>query len=262
MSSIAELTSIKHRHEDTLTTWLSEYGCKYIRTIFKESDTTNTFKRSLKKFADWSESKKIKEVKKFFKWLRRHQHTGEDEVDRVIDALFTATIRILLYNVEDDGSLTADIRFPDTKTLVYKCMKRLARYFYDNPTQVEDSKSSGCKRIVKQMMIEHIYTLLPLSHLFHIIDENPHTYIAYDFIKEHSYKSDSDAESNPPITQIQIEKLTSDDEIRLNYVPSDEIYNDYYQSPNEEHQEEVHIDVDLDVKHINLPVLKKGTARR
>jgi hypothetical protein len=250
--NISNIVEKKDQSQDILVGIIVSYCRKYIvkRFTFIEEEVKKnilrTFQKELKHISLWSDSKIDKEYEKFCKWAFVKRDISEEKMQSLFDSIVElSTILLVKHKITVHLSL---------KSLFFKSMKRIARFYYENPNKVMSQDIVPDLKILIQTLV---HTYVPLKEVIDLIQANAdyESYISYDFNK-HGDTEESRAPSKDLIVEKQKE---SSEGPALRYIGSEEIYKEYYQSE----PEDVLVDtVASDEKHINLPVHKKNIMRK
>lgn len=234
-----EMIEKKQMYEKQIADVFKVYLQKYMTKLYDYVDRElKRFKKVLVDISTWNEEKITKEYNKFLKWSGK-KSIEEAELKNMLDNVIMYSIRLMI-NKYDTEVLTKLIEFESTnpERFFYKCMKRVAKFVYENPESIETED-------VNRVIISVIYEFLPIQKILRLLEvsKEPESEKSYDFNKTFT----SELESDSP--QLIIEKNGTSSSKELHYVPSDDITNihEYYQSDKEDNNE----------KLINIPKVKK-----
>ncbi len=252
MSQLSELVKEKTKNQEQLCVILKAYTSKYICKVYKRifdekhrtSKTLRMFQKALREIAVWDIDKQKHEYKKFLKWCMKKYDITEIDLQTIIEKTMMFSIQILLYRY-DPQLIDDEVRYYGTepRDVLYSCMKRVARYFYENPKDIEEKEND-----LHELIESSIHTFIPMKQIMNIIQE---TNRDEKVSKCDSYDIDNTSESSviDKKTQLIVEK-SEEAEDDLKYVSSDEVYNEYYYSEDDlEQKQSTNTD---DVKHINI----------
>jgi hypothetical protein len=234
-----EMIEKKQMYEKQIADVFKVYLQKYMKKLYDYVDRElKRFKKVLVDISSWNEEKITKEYNKFLKWSRK-KLIEEAELKNMLDNVIMYSIRLMI-NKYDTEVLTKLIEFESTnpERFFYKCMKRVAKFVYENPESIETED-------VNRVIISVIYEFLPIQKILRLLEvsKEPESEKSYNFNKTFT----SELESDSP--QLIVEKNGTSSSKELHYVPSDDIANihEYYQSDKEDNNE----------KLINIPKVKK-----
>lgn len=253
MSELEEMITNKNKLQEKIVTMLSEYCYKYMKKVYsyieiidqneKAKEKSNSkgilkkYQTSLIKISEWSDSKVHREYNKFLKWLNKKYKYSEDEFGDIINEFIIYTIRIVInkYNID---VLQHYIKIPkiNLQEYFYKCLKRSARYYYENPKYIKDSKYS---KEVDNIIISVLHMFIPLQDILNFIETNQdkkEQYHNYNFDDTYSCSTQSNnsiyIKSSPKHKKIIVQKEhNSNDEIEnendkqsgLHYISSEQL---------------------------------------
>ena len=142
-----ENISIKKNLEEKLYEILTKGLYKYVKRIFekkKEEYGNNKlvyqyFQKKLYKLAKWSDKTITIEYLNFISWCNRHYNISEIEFENMIKKIILLSTQIMINKsrIYTENFLST-YEFPKMKTIYYKCLKKIARIFYENPKSIYD----------------------------------------------------------------------------------------------------------------------------
>jgi hypothetical protein len=239
-----ELMRKRLENQERLVKLMDEYTRKYIKKILNyvedtySSDVLKEFQKILAEIAKWNDTKKDKEYNKFLKWSLKKYNMDESSLQDILDNIILYSVKLIV-NKYDINTLMKLIEYNNIELLdfVYKCIKRIARHYYDNPNEIKMRERNDEK--TKDMITLIIYKCIPIDKIVklieeQVIEEDEHdtkSEVEYDFNKTFT---DTDENCN---NKLVIEK-EQDEDVKerngLKYIPSDELYNEYYKSDKSE----------------------------
>lgn len=277
--SLVKSIETRKEYEDKLYSIIYKYQIKYIYYVFekqydddKQINKLNSlyrhFQKRLLKIADWSSDKLHKEYKKFLEWCKRKYDLQEEELQKILDTIITLFVRIMINkkNIIVEGILES-YTFPKFKYFFHKCLKRISRYYYENPKSLTINENneilnSVYKKTILDLIGSVVYNMLPMKQIMAILEykdlinedksENENIFVEYNF--NNTNTSESSQHSNPKVI---IEKQLS--ECSLQYVSSDDFDKEYCKSESEQKIQEQDQEEDL-VKHVNIPKLNRNKS--
>lgn len=273
MSVISDFIKEKESLTSSLNNILSSYIEKYLYKLYKsiieskskkESSISETkimreFQRALSEIGQWDDEKQKHEYKKFLKWCMKKHDVTEIGIQTTMDKIILYSTRIIL-NKYEPGIIERNVSYRNSepKDLFFKCIKRIARYYYDNPKLIHKDNSVD----VENMLESCVHTFIPMKQIIKVIEEHDgkedNRENMYNFDENSTSstesintKSDSTSSSHHVKSKLVVEKTDEkESELQLPYVNSD-VYNEYYQS--EEQIEKEDVDVTDEVKMIKIP---------
>lgn len=189
-----------------LKTLLALYCIKYMHTLHKMSKNVKGFQKVLLGISNWNPKNVEMEYKKFLKWSNKRKI---NDFEKQIKTYLQHKILSISKN-----SFAIDI---DYNKLFFKCIKRIAKIYYRNP---KDIYSISKNKVIK--VIEYtIHSLIPLHKLLELVQ-------AYDSSSIYSYQID-DLDNNVTDEENCSNEICNSS-IHLKYIPSEEFFNEYYES--------------------------------
>lgn len=244
MTKVSELSAMRKEVEAGASQPFVEYISKYMEKVEDKSDgSKKLLQKLLRSIGEWDSSKVDREYSKFLKWCTKRDIT----VDHIKDNLtqfVVLSLRIMLNKrIQNDNTKEYEI---DITELFYKCMRRVARRLYEN---VRDGESYLGKRAITDIIVSCLHEFIPLERLIEIIElfeKDEDSNHSYDFNRTFSDSEDG---------KILVEKESSDkttkesghEEPALQYVPSDNFEDEYYNADDKKNSE------DENVKEIKIP---------
>lgn len=238
--------------EITLSDCMSEYCKKYFLKLYKNGDESKKmFQKAVAKIPTWSRGEKERQMKRFKKWLHA-SHTFIDQpegVQHFLNKYVVYSLRIMLHKY--DASSIYEEPMPCVDDVLYMCLKRLGRYFYEHPkTVVKPSKDMD--KIIK----ECLQSFIPVQKVIQIIQQTEEVKsLEYNFDDESSNSvSTKSVREHPKIVVYKQESEGSEAAVGgMKYVSSDEM-DDFQMS---EQSQKAKLSEDDDVKHIKIPIVKR-----
>lgn len=279
--------------ENQLFDIISKYTYKYIYRIYNKQLQENGISKSLYvdfqlklyKIAQWSDSTIEKEYNKFLKWCKKKYDLKEAHINKLLENIIILSIKAVINkpNIYIE-SILENYEFPKLHIFYYKYLKKIARFFYENPKLINDFILAPN---AKKDMISLINDNLPMKEIINIIEysNKNNLYKEYNGNKEYEeYKktedvcTETDKESiisryniktanTETKTNLIINKSDSISDKSLQYVSSEDFQNEYFNKTDGGYQDnkltnpiEKSSDKDAEnlVKHINLPKYKRN----
>lgn len=226
MSTLQKSINIKKNLEKNLYEIISKYIYKYIKYIYSkdlENFKDNKYKfhkhfqKKLLEIAKWTSYIIDKEYSKFLKWCDKKYNLNENDLQTLFNTIITSSIKIILNksNVYIK-SLLEDYSFTTIKKFYFKALKKISRYFYENPKNINISNDI----LIDQIDIL-INSLIPIKKIIDIIeyssDNNSDKYFKQNESQNISIKDN---------LSINESLNKSNDQISLKYFSSNNSYND------------------------------------
>lgn len=216
---------IKHKLQKRLTSVFSQHLYNYFMRCFKKSVNYIDFQKKMLKIAEWDKYKREKSFKKFKKWCFKNNH----DIEGIFEKIILYSIRTIL----NDDYLSEIIITKHCKSnfsdFYYKVLKKVARYYYENPKIDIIEDDNYIEDIIKTCLV----VFIPLNKIVNMFGEKrDDLIIQYDFNNmQESYSDNTDISSyiskdntdndNNNKRKIIVEKET-DDEGSMIYLPSEE----------------------------------------
>jgi len=279
---LRDMIACKSEYQSKLIYTIGLYCDKYIRKIWKRLEDeykTHNNPRIVRKYLsvlrdipDWSYERIYKEYKKFSKWCYKKAGTSEEKLQRLFDQHINYCIQIMTrgYAQEHVDKVMSRMRIPKLKDLFYKSLKRIARAYYETTGTTEQFDIID-KRHIEHLVDTLLHTFVPVESVIALIErgelrEDSDYYYDFDSPKSPNRTSTSrNSKRRVSVTGSDKEYRTSEHGSEINrgglrYVPSDDIYNEYFLSDQEIEPEGSSTSNvgDVDEKLINIPRLKGG----
>lgn len=291
---IIETVKNKTDLENQLFNIISKYTYKYIYRIYNKQIEENGISKSLYvdfqlkllKIAEWSDSIIEKEYNKFLKWCKKKHNFKESNINKLLENIIILYTKALVNksNIYIE-SILENYEFPKFNVFYYKYLKKVARFFYENPKLIND----GIPSHTKKNMISLINDNLPMKQIINIIEYSNKDKLCKeskqisDIITEtdsldHNVDCNESIFTNYKIknknTEIKknlivnkSDSISEHSTLSLKYVSSDDFQNEYF-NENECNLQENKLADTLEklsdkeggniVKHINVPKYKKN----
>jgi hypothetical protein len=242
---IQVLVDTKKNYQQKLSEVFKKYYLKFIERLYEKS--LREFQEKLLKIPSWSHEKLDKEYKKFLIFVNDKYDLNEEELTKILHIVYGLNIKIMT-SICTDLEVTA----PKLKKFWYKCLKRIAKYYYEHPKVM--LLESDFKKTKIQIDEGINYTLQKFMPLKEIINSNkPPPQDKYNFDnglgdtdESENYRHNIKDEDNKLNVSLDSETESSG----LKYLSSNEFENEYYLSDKEEKKESKE---NSEEKHIKLP---------
>lgn len=294
---ISEKIDTKRKIESRLYEILCKYIYKYLNKIYHNQmvihpKTINyNFQKELIKISKWSEDTINKEYFKFLKWCKKKYDYKEQHLQNLLREIVTLNTMIMINKTEEYTiSLLETYDFPKLQVFFYKCLKKISRFFYENPKSINSVSFGTLKSYIESITT----SMLPLKHITAVLeynsDEDNNTQpeqliIEYDFenlsfsSSNESNKSNvSNGSKGSNKNNIVVEKVNSDNENDDSNIPNKVLHylssEDFEETPlgtsnkinqpdnNEMEKDQTHKSTDDDdnvnLKHIRVPKIKRN----
>jgi hypothetical protein len=212
--SVVEAKKIYTQQLSEILTPLLYTGIKSIFDTCKEP--TNkivliTFQEKLCSVIKWNQDIIDKEFQRIV-----DQSNNKELLDKLIEAIFISNIKVLS-SVAQKSNGILNIKIPETKNLIHKCYIECARYFYEDPSLMDDREinlnNSEIQRNIKRSQLainicieKTIQNVLPLQEILenylaqnsleNNTDETPEQVGGISFPSEDNNGSDDNNGSN------------------------------------------------------------------
>lgn len=228
MDSLQIKLETRKEYTDRLNNILFSFFVKFIKKLSKNIKPRE-FQIELFKIPKWSDKKQLKEYTNFLSYVNNKFDLSESNVIKIFEIIIQLNIEILnnLF-IKENGFI-----MPKLCDLFYKSIKRIGKYYYENPLQ--SNNTSEINIIINQ----NIQKFIPLKD---ILDYKKDSVDSYNFnIYNQTTVSQISESKKNKINKIK--NLQDDD---LKYISSNEFENEYYNSNidnNHDSQQEKQIDI-------------------
>lgn len=206
---VAKNIENKQRIESEFYEILSKYIYKYLNRVLKNEYEYHkaskiighlypNYQKKLLKISKWPEYKIDKEYSKFLKWCSRKYNKTENQLQIMLNDIIILTIQVMIHKPSLYVEKLLENSFPSMRDFYYKCLRRLARVFYEAPKSTKSITLSELKRQINTT----INIFLPTKKIDTVlqIQEPEHTQqqienITYDFNKLDTRSSSSSIKS-------------------------------------------------------------------
>jgi hypothetical protein len=171
--SVVEAKKIYTQQLSEILTPLLYSGIKSIFDTCKEPTNKivlKTFQEKLCSVIKWNQDIIDKEFARIVE-----QSNNKELLDKLIEAIFISNIKVLS-SVAQKSNGILNIKIPETKNLIHKCYIECARYFYEDPSLMDDREinlsNSEIQRNIKRSQLainicieKTIQNVLPLQEI-------------------------------------------------------------------------------------------------
>jgi hypothetical protein len=189
---IQENISIKNKLEEKLYEMLTKGLYKYTKRIFekKMEEYGNNklvyqhFQKKLYKIAKWSDKTITVEYLNFISWCNRHYNINEIEIENMIKKIILLSTQIMINKsrIYTENFLST-YEFPKLKTIYYKCLKKIARIFYENPKSIYDISL----QTLKENLQTSFYNMIPIKKITDYLENKQDSIIIEKEIVEYNF---------------------------------------------------------------------------
>jgi len=247
--SIYKLVDTKKEYQSKLNEILRKYFIRYMKKLYEKNDNYKDFQYELLKIPKMPSEKITKEYDKFIKYTNDKYDLSEEELIKILDIIFQLNIKIMTSLFDE-----IELKIPPFQLFWLKCLKRIGKYYYENPksaiTHVDSIKiNDSIEYIIQKYM--------PLKD---IINSTHKQLEYYNFDKEDT-KDTKYSNLNTNIDEIDQSKAldSSKNDNSLNYIKSEDFENEYYNSNSNKSIDKQESE---EVKQINIPKHVYPTTRR
>lgn len=235
MKSINQLIDTKNEYQTKFNEILKKYFSRYMEKLHSQSNNYKDFQKRLLKITEWSPEKSTKEYKKFIDYINDKYELSEDDIVKILDIIFNLSIKIM------SSTNYNEIEWQPPKFEIFwlKCLKRIGKYYYENPI-VKGEINESIDYIVQKY--------IPLKDIIN----STHKELQYYNFDNISDTIDKEQSSNRASTLDSKNSYSNS----LNYIKSEDFENEYYNS-----DKSINADDD-DEKYINLKGKKHLAAPR
>lgn len=265
---IGENISTKQKLEEKLYEILSKGLYKYIKRIFEKKNEEYgnnkllyyNFQKKLYKIAKWSDKTINVEYSNFLSWCNRHYVINEVEFDDMIRKIILLSTQIMINKsrIYTENFLST-YEFPKMKTIYYKCLKKIARIFYENPKSIYEVSL----QTIKENLQTPFYNMIPIKKITDFLENKQNSIIMEKQIVEYDFNDSSDSILNDDNEDEYDNKNEDEDEDdnKLKYLCSE----DYKELSSEsikinkesKNKDDDNEDDENNIKHIRIPKINK-----
>ncbi len=269
-----ENISIKKNLEEKLYEVLTKGLYKYIKRIYKkkkeeyENDILvyKNFQKKLYKIAKWSNDTITTEYSNILSWCKRHYDIDEQKMELMLKNIILLSTQIMINRSKIyTENFLSTYEFPLMKTMYYKCLKKIARIFYENPKSIYDISLYTLKENLQPLF----YNIIPIKKITDYLEIKRDSVIVekkvieYNFNKDDTDDTDDTEDKDDKHGIIQYDHDNKKDFCEnLKYICSEDfnenIENIENTNKNQSNENKDEDDNDNDnIKHIRIPKLNK-----
>jgi hypothetical protein len=254
---------IKHKrnYEDKLVVIFKKYYINFIKDKYIKS--LREFQENLLKIPKWSGERISNEFQYFLKYVKKTFNLNENELSKILNIIFKLYINISI-----------EINIPKIEVFWYKCLKRIAKFFYENPKLIKyEAESTHVKENIGIIIKNTIQRFVPFKNIMNSVltSYDNATDDKYDFENNDYSKEFSDLlnilniesqKNYNPIIDGEKNLRPCKSQNSLTHISSDKFENEYYHSePEPDHELTLKNIIDNDTsnyeKQIKIPRIKK-----
>lgn len=264
------IISIKKNIEEKMYDMLTKGLHKYIKRIYKkkkeeyENDilVCKNFQKKLYKIAKWSEKTLNTEFSHFIYWCKRHYDIDEEKMETMLRKIILLSTQVMINRSRIfTENFLSTYEFPKIRDIYYKCLKKIARIFYENPKSIYQNDIS--LETLKENIKYPFYNIIPIKKITDYLENKQDSVIIEKEIVEYNFDKNSSSSNSSFIKE---KENKNKDDSNLKYVSLDE-YNFETKSnnkdlldkkSNKDNCKDNCKDIDEDnIKHIRIPKLNK-----
>ena len=253
--SVKDMINIRDNYQNKFIQVLKKYFIKYIKSLY--IDSVKNFQEKLLEIPYWSEDKTEVEYNKFIIYTELKFDLNEDELSKIIEIIIGLNMKILntiFYNI--------NVHIPTLLTVWYKCLKKIAKFYYENPTMIKSQNYvEEQQEQMTKIITNIIQKFIPIKHIIETVKNENIVKDMKQFDDEETADKDadkrtdkctdkrtdksSDKGTDKSKNKSSSEYTSSDEDLsKLNKISSKSYYYESDEDINEELSEE---------KLINLP---------
>lgn len=240
---IQDLIETKKNYQSKLIEALKKYYMKFIERLYEKS--LREFQEKLFKIPNWSNEKLDKEYDKFLKFIDEKYDLGEEEFTKILHIVYGLNIKIMTSICNN-----VEVNAPKLKKFWYKCLKRVAKYYYEHPkVMLSESDFKKTKIQVEESINNILQKFIPLKEIINANKNPPQD--KYNFDNGLGDTDNSSPIYNDSKNQLEVTLESETESNGLKYLSSDDFANEYYVSDKEDNIKKVN--EKSEEKHIKLP---------
>lgn len=264
------IISIKKNIEEKMYDMLTKGLHKYIKRIYKKKKeeyennilVCKNFQKKLYKIAKWSEKTLNTEFSHFVSWCKRHYDIDEEKMETMLRKIILLSTQVMINRSRIfTENFLSTYEFPKIRDIYYKCLKKIARIFYENPKSIYQNEIS--LETLKENIKYPFYNIIPIKKITDYLENKQDSVIIEKEIVEYNFDKNSSSSNSSFIKE---KENKNEDDSNLKYVSLDE-YNFETKSndkdlldkkSNKDNCKDNCKDIDEDnIKHIRIPKLNK-----
>jgi hypothetical protein len=240
---IQDLIETKKNYQSKLIEALKKYYMKFIERLYEKS--LREFQEKLFKIPNWSDEKLDKEYNKFLKFIDEKYDLDEEEFTKILHIVYGLNIKIMTSICNN-----LEVNAPKLKKFWYKCLKRVAKYYYEHPkVMLLESDFKKTKIQVEESINNILQKFIPLKEIINANKNPPQD--KYNFDNGLGDTDNSSPVYNDSKNQLEVTLESETESNGLKYLSSEEFDNEYYVSDKEDNVKKAN--EKSEEKHIKLP---------
>jgi len=161
--SVKDMINIRNDYQNKFIQVLKKYFIKYIKSLYM--DSVKNFQEKLLEIPYWSEDKTEVEYNKFIIYTELKFDLNEDELSKIIEIIIGLNMKILntiFYNI--------NVHIPTLLTVWYKCLKKIAKFYYENPTMIKSQNYvEEQQEQMTKIITNIIQKFIPIKHIIETV---------------------------------------------------------------------------------------------
>lgn len=218
---IQDLIESRKNYQIKFVEILKKYYIKFIERLYEKS--LREFQEKLLKIPYWSHEKLDKEYTRFLKFTHEKYDLQEEDLINTLHIIYGLNIKIMTSICNN-----LDINAPKLKDFLYKCLKRVAKYYYEHPKIMLSSSEFKSSKTQIEKSVKHVLQqFIPLKKI--INSKNPQQ-DKYNFdnglgdIGTYMSSSINNTKKYNTTNDLKIILESENNLNRLKYIPSNEYY--------------------------------------
>lgn len=260
--TIDDKVSIKKKLEEKLYDMLTKGLHKYIKRIYKKKKeeyennilVCKNFQKKLYKIAKWSEKTINIEFLHFESWCKRHYDIDKEEMESMIKKIILLSTQIMINRSRIfTENFLSTYEFPKIIDIYYKCLKKTAKIFYENPKSIYENDISF------ETLKENMYiNIIPIKKITDYLENKEDSIIMEKEIVEYDFNK-NDSSSNSTHDHFYKESDKNEDVSNLKYICSEDFKSKIEINNNPSQQTSINKNTENEdnIKHIRIPKLNK-----
>jgi hypothetical protein len=258
--SIDKLVTTKKEYQYKLNQVLQKYFIKYMNKLYSELHSYKDFQYELLKISEWSDNKIKKEYNKFLKFTDKKFDLSENELSKILDIIFGINLKIMtsLFN-------EIELNIPHFNIFWLKCLKRIGKYYYENP---KESLSTPNTTILNESIDYMIQKYIPLKDIINSTHKELEYYNFNNIDTTHNSNYSNRSNSNysnsnhSNHSNKHLDVSLESTQHSLQYIKSEDFENEYYNSDTEKNKDKVSEEKLINIAKYTYPNRKKSFKKK